>query len=373
MTQKKTKPEELLEKSHIDWSSQKIAAFQEILLDWYAGNYKDLPWRHMAHNPYAIWVSEIMCQQTQTGTVIPYFEHWLTLFPTLEKLAAAPEEKVLKAWEGLGYYSRARNLQAGAQKILQKFGGKFPEELSEILSIKGIGPYTAAAIGSICFGLVEPAIDGNLFRVTSRLFEISADISEAKTRSIFSSVLRDVMSHERPGDFNQAMMDLGNQICKPKEPDCLQCPIRDFCGANRSGHQESFPVKSSKIKPKDVYYQAFVLEDKGAYYLVQRPTQGLLAAMWTFPMIETKNVHPKLPDEFSVDILKTEELGEITHVFSHLRWHVRVIRCQLAGNFQKRTPKNAGWYEPEDFTKLVFPRPQVKMLKLLNLKESKRK
>lgn len=210
--------EELKENYKIDmWSEKKIEEFREVLLTWYDAQEADhnFPWR-LTNDPYKIWISEIMLQQTRTDTVIPYFERFMEAFPNVQILADAPEEKVLKLWEGLGYYSRARNLKAAAMQIVLHHDGVFPDEPEEIAKLKGIGPYTAGAVCSMAFNLPTPAIDGNLMRVMSRLFEIDLDIGVAKNRKVFQTVARYLIDPDRPGDWNQAMMDLGRTICTSK-------------------------------------------------------------------------------------------------------------------------------------------------------------
>lgn len=193
------------------WDTDKIDSFRKTLLAWYDREKRDLPWRH-TKNPYPIWISEIMLQQTQVATVIPYYERFLEWFPTIADLANADEERLLKAWEGLGYYSRVRNMQIAAQQILTDFDGHFPETYAEIAQLKGIGPYTAGAIASIAFDLVEPAVDGNVMRVMARLFEVNYDIGDPKNRKIFQAICEVLIDPKRPGDFNQALMDLGADI-----------------------------------------------------------------------------------------------------------------------------------------------------------------
>ena len=199
---------DLKEYGIIMWDAEKIASFRRTLLDWYDREKRDLPWRR-TKNPYYIWVSEIMLQQTQVHTVIPYYERFLDWFPSVRDLAEAPEEKLLKAWEGLGYYSRVRNMQKAAQQIMDDFDGQFPDTYDNIAKLKGIGPYTAGAISSIAFGLPEPAVDGNVMRVMARLFEVNYDIGDPKNRKIFQAIMEILIDPNRPGDFNQALMTLG--------------------------------------------------------------------------------------------------------------------------------------------------------------------
>ncbi|GAB2025708.1 A/G-specific adenine glycosylase [Lactovum odontotermitis] len=351
----------------MNWNKAKIKDFQTSLLRWYQASKRALPWRE-TNEPYKIWISEIMSQQTQVETVIPYYEKFLKKYPAISDLANADDAELLKLWEGLGYYSRARNLKAGAQQIMSEFKGDFPQEIDKIRSIKGIGPYTAASIASICFNLPEAAIDGNLFRVGSRVFAISDDISKAATRKIFDEKFRQVISYKEPGDFNQALMDLGASICLPKSPKCEICPISAYCAAFAQGTQEKFPVKSKKLKQKDVYYQAFALKSAGKYLMAQRPSNGLLADMWTFPLKEVQeNAEIDLPADFKSSVVKFEEIGEITHVFSHLKWHVRLIVCQLeTGQVHEESALyNQKWLSEKDLKSHALAGPQIKLFKFL--------
>lgn len=351
-------------------NTKEISQFNEILLSWYDRNKKALPWRE-SNEAYKIWISEIMSQQTQVETVIPYYERFLKQYPTLADLAAADDAELLKLWEGLGYYSRARNLKTGAQQVMAEFGGVFPKNLAEIRSIKGIGPYSAASISSISFNAPEPAIDGNLFRVTSRLFKISDDISKASSRKVFDGYLRKLISPSRAGDFNQALMDLGATICHPKSPKCQTCPLIDYCQAYADSTQENFPVKSKKIKQRQLYYQAFAIERAGRYLMVQRPASGLLADMWTFPLVEVaEHADIRLPAEFKDQVIKYDEIGEISHVFSHLKWHVRLIVCQMEEGLINDevtlyNEVNQAWLSKSDLKTRALAGPQIKLFKLL--------
>ncbi|WP_460022181.1 A/G-specific adenine glycosylase [Lactovum odontotermitis] len=352
----------------MNWKKAKINDFQLSLLNWYRVNQRSLPWRK-TRDPYKVWVSEIMSQQTQVETVIPYYERFVKKYPAISDLANADDAELLKLWEGLGYYSRARNLKSGAQQMMSEFDGEFPQEIDKIRSIKGIGPYTAASIASICFGQAEPAIDGNLFRVGSRIFEISDDISKSATRKVFDMKFRPLMSHHQDaGNFNQALMDIGAMICHPKSPKCEICPISAYCAAFEHGTQENFPVKSKKIKQKDVYYQAFAVKSGEKFLMSQRPSDGLLADMWTFPLRETaENAAVELPADLSNRVVKFAEVGEITHVFSHLKWHVRLVVCQLeSGLVQEETSLyNQKWLSEKDLKKHALAGPQIKLFRLL--------
>ncbi|MQW22216.1 MULTISPECIES: A/G-specific adenine glycosylase [unclassified Lactococcus] len=352
----------------------KSEIFQEKLLEWYDKNKKPLPWRQTT-NPYQIWISEIMAQQTQVETVIPYYERFMKKFPTIESLATADDAELLKMWEGLGYYSRARNLKIAANQMMTDFAGEFPSDLSQILSLKGIGPYTAAAIGSISFGLKEPAIDGNLMRVGSRLFKLETDISKSNARKDFDRVLSPLVSTDRPGDFNQALMDIGSTICTPKMAYCQQCPLHSFCLSSQDGSWLNYPVKTKKIKQKELYFAAFAMQNTlGEWYLEKRPATGLLANMWLFPMSElTKSEfenaasnglskRPKMPETIS----KINFVSNYRHLFSHQKWNIALFTCQTVDKFEisEASPdENKQWLK--DFTTHPLAGPQVKMFEIL--------
>lgn len=369
----------------VTWTQEKIESFQDDLLAWYHHEKRDLPWREST-DPYRVWVSEIMLQQTQVVTVIPYFNRFMEWFPTIEDLANAEEDKLLKAWEGLGYYSRVRNMQHAAKEMVETFDGKMPQTIEDILSLKGIGPYTGGAIGSIAFSLPEPAIDGNVMRVYSRLFCLSDDIALPKTRKVFDKYVRETMSQTEPGDFNQALMDLGATICTPTKPSCETCPIKHYCEARKTDTVSSYPVKKKKEKAKPLYYVADVIRNKtGAFLLEKRPEDGLLSNMWTFPMrdvtkedydrlvasydsVEKKELQVaeqlSLYEEEKIDIKEKQLLGIVTHIFSHRKWHVLVVEDLLRDTDREMLEKQK-WVYQEEFDQYVFPKPQQKMVDLL--------
>ncbi|WP_265458831.1 A/G-specific adenine glycosylase [Enterococcus sp. HY326] len=369
-----------------EWSSTEIQQFQKDFLMWYQQEKRNLPWR-INTDPYRVWISEIMLQQTRVDTVIDYYYRFMEKFPTIQALAEADQAELLKTWEGLGYYSRARNLQSAAQQIMAEFAGEMPQTAAEIVTLKGIGPYTTGAIASIAFNLPEPAIDGNVMRVVSRLFCLSEDISKPSSRKVFDEKMRLIISYEAPGDFNQALMDLGSAICTPKKPDCQSCPIQKYCRAYATQQQENFPVKSKKIKPKDVFLVAGIIENQaGEYLLAQRPAEGLIANMWTFPMIEVSQEFfkelqekwqgPKANDkQLTLDLVAEESpaifsnlpvvwqkrhFSEVTHVYSHLKWHVLPFYGRALKNFPMQG--NEMWVNQEAFPDFVFPKVQHKLI-----------
>ena len=296
------------------WNEEKIASFRRTLLTWYDTEKRDLPWRRTT-DPYHIWISEIMLQQTQVVTVIPYYERFLDWFPTIEKLANAPEERLLKAWEGLGYYSRVRNMQKAAQQIMTDFDGKFPSSHKDISKLKGIGPYTAGAIASIAFGIPEPAVDGNVMRVMARLFEIDYDVGDPKNRKIFQAVMEKLIDPDRPGDFNQALMDLGTDIESAKSPRPDDSPIRFFCAAYLHGTYDKYPVKAPKKKPKPTQIQAFIIQNEIGEFLLEKNTDGrLLGGFWSFPIMETNFISKQLDLFENVDaVLETLSQKAVCH------------------------------------------------------------
>lgn len=312
-------------------------AFRDDLIGWFTNEQRDLPWRK-DQDPYKVWVSEIMLQQTRVETVIPYFNRFIELFPTIEDLADADEEKVLKAWEGLGYYSRVRNLQAAVREVKENYGGTVPNTRDEISKLKGVGPYTAGAILSIAYGVPEHAVDGNVMRVLSRILSIWDDIAKPSTRKIFEKAVEELISHENPSFFNQALMELGALVCTPTSPSCLLCPVRDHCIAFHEGVEKELPVKTKAKKQRQVQLAAVVLRDQeGKTVIHKRASSGLLANMWEFPNVEINL--PFLRDKSYIQGLLTEELGlqtklgkmvgTIEHVFSHLKWDIQIFEAEL--------------------------------------------
>lgn len=383
---------ELKEKYGITmWTEDKIQAFRKALLDWYDAAGRDhLPWR-LNNDPYRIWVSEIMLQQTQVITVIPYYNRFMTLFPSIKELAEAEEDVLLKAWEGLGYYSRVRNLQKAAQQIMADYDGVFPNQPEEIIKLKGIGPYTAGAISSMAFGLPEPAVDGNVMRVFSRVFEIGDDIAKPATRKIFESLVRVLIDPDRPGDFNQAIMDLGTDICAPKNPRPEESPIKDFNQAYQNGTMHLYPFKSKAKKPVPKTMQGIVIQNGDHFLLEKRPESGLLANFWTFPLVEENwGDWPKIEqinflvaepaplNEEGMHALNTfldgkvkmtaeqiqPAVGSFTHVFSHRKWHITVHHVAVEG-MKEDLPENMQWVSRFDFPDYAFAVPQQKMWEII--------
>ena len=364
------------------WEEEKIASFREKLLAWYDANKRDLPWRR-TQDPYKIWISEIMLQQTRVDTVIPYYERFLDWFPTVAELAQAPEEKLLKAWEGLGYYSRVRNMQKAAQQIMENHGGVFPSSYDEISKLKGIGPYTAGAIASIAFGLPEPAVDGNVMRVLARLFEVDYDIGVPTNRKIFQAMMEILIDPSRPGDFNQALMDLGSDIESPVNPRPEESPVKEFSAAYQHGTMDRYPIKAPKKKPVPVYLTAFIIKDsQGRYLLEKNEREGLLSGFWHFPLIEVDSLSENLGQlslldgkgeaESNPEIISFEQDYDLAidwqdrscpivqHGFSHRKWQVQ-IRYGLVKEGEQPASESTVWLTPEEFSDYPFAKPQQKI------------
>jgi A/G-specific adenine glycosylase len=324
--------------------------FVQPLLEWYRRHKRDLPWRR-SRDPYHIWVSEVMLQQTRVETVIPYYERFLERFPTLEALAQAPEEEVLKLWEGLGYYSRARNLQSAVREVCERYGGVVPDTPEQISSLKGVGPYTAGAILSIAYGRPEPAVDGNVMRVLSRFFLIVDDIAKPSTRTRMEELVRGMIPQDAPGDFTQALMELGALVCTPRTPHCLICPVMEHCAARLEGMETALPMKKKAAPPRPEYRAAAVVKDRGGRILIRRrPAGGLLAGMWELPHIWLEDEQRELPDTWKMEFLRDalagegirveplRRIGREEHVFSHIHWHMDVFEFSAEGDFSREAP-----------------------------------
>ncbi|MFT4416711.1 A/G-specific adenine glycosylase [Fredinandcohnia humi] len=346
-----------------------IEQFQADLINWFEAEQRDLPWRK-DQDPYKVWVSEIMLQQTRVETVIPYFTNFVTSFPTIESLAHADEEKVLKAWEGLGYYSRVRNLHAAVKEVAEKYDGQVPNTVEGISSLKGVGPYTTGAILSIAYGVPEPAVDGNVMRVLSRILSIWDDIGKPKTRQLFEEIVRELISKENPSAFNQGLMELGALICIPGNPACLLCPVQGHCRAFAEGVQKELPVKSKKKAPTALSMSAVVLKnEKGQLVIHKRPSKGLLANLWEFPnhesMIEFSTQKEQLSDflknEFGIEAKLGEAFTTIQHVFSHLIWNITVFDGTLFGDVKETDTVKL--VDQEEIKQYTFPVSHQKILK----------
>ncbi len=305
------------------------------LLEWYRQNRRALPWRGTS-DPYAVWVSEVMLQQTRVETVIPYYQRWMEQFPTLQHLAQAEEQQVLKAWEGLGYYSRARSLHRAARLVVEKHQGRIPASPAELIRLPGVGRYTAAAIASMAFGQDEPALDGNLRRVTARLFNISLPARSPEGEAQILAHLRAHLPPGQAGDFNQALMDLGAMICTPRKPACERCPLAEFCLAKMLGIAEERPVLARRAATPLLTVTAAIIHREDRVLLTRRPANGLLGGLWEFPGGKQEEgetlpecLRREIREELGVEIEVGEPFGIYRHAYTHFKVQLHAFFCTL--------------------------------------------
>lgn len=312
--------------------------FSQRLLDWYHAYARRLPWRGLS-DPYAIWISEIMAQQTRVDTVIPYFLRWMERFPNVQTLAKADEQDVLAAWEGLGYYSRARNMLKAAQIIHSEFDDQFPLKREDLEKLPGIGRYTGAAITSIAFHQPEPVLDGNVKRVLSRVFDLAVMVNTSAGEKKCWELAEQLIPEEQPGDYNQAVMELGAMVCTPRSPLCGQCPVSDLCQSFALGNQAQRPVMQPKPAVPTYTVAAAVFKRGNAVLIARRPSKGLLGGLWEFPggKMEPGETLPlalvrEIKEELGVEIRVGEPLGEYKHAYTHFKVRLTAFACELDGS-----------------------------------------
>ena len=338
--------------------------FARRLLAWYGVHARTLPWRGHV-DPYAVWVSEIMLQQTRVETVIPYFERWMNRFPTIQALAQADEQDVLHTWEGLGYYSRARNLHRAAREVMSRFGGQLPATLGKLESLAGIGRYTAGAIGSMAFGLDAPALDGNLRRVLARVFNLAMSIRSPEGQKVLDELLTVHLPPGQAGDFNQAMMDLGATICLPRSPDCEHCPIADICQSRQLGVQEQRPVTAERRAVPHYTVTAAVIQRGSQVLIAQRPADGLLGGMWEFPGGKQEPgeslaecLEREIMEELGATVAVGSELGVFRHAYTHFKVTLHAFECTLTDGEPRPVQVNdLRWVDPARLS--AFPMGKI--------------
>lgn len=315
-----------------------LAALPQRLLPWFAEHRRELPWRR-DREPYHVWVSEIMLQQTRVEAVRGYYERFLTELPTVFALAEASEERLLKLWEGLGYYSRVRNLQKAAREVVERHGGVFPSDYDAIRALPGIGAYTAGAIASICFEQPTPAVDGNVLRVVSRLLATDAPVTDEKVRRVVTERLAAVYPAGHCGDFTQSLMELGATVCVPNgAPHCEDCPLRDLCRACRAGTQRSYPVKAAKKLRRTEQRTVFILRCGDKTAVTRRPARGLLAGLWQLPDVSGKLTAQEALEQAAAWGVRPTEIERVvhrTHIFTHVQWELTgcYLRCGETARF----------------------------------------
>jgi A/G-specific adenine glycosylase len=314
-----------------------VSPLSSMLLKWYGAHKRELPWRGTA-DPYRIWVSEVMLQQTRVETVMSYYGRWLQRFPTVQALARGTEKAVLRQWEGLGYYARARNLHRTSRIIVGRYAGRFPAEKDRLRELPGIGDYTASAVASIAFGQDEVALDGNVRRVLSRLFAIGVRLDTASGKSRLLAMAGKHVPPGRAGDFNQALMDLGATICLPRGPHCSICPVASLCQARRQKAQDRFPKVLRKNRVPHRRLGAAVISRRGRFLVVRRKSSGLLGGLWEFPNVEWKGraalrgaldsgFVEALASRYGITIVRGSRMGTVRHTYSHFRVTVHALSC----------------------------------------------
>ncbi len=342
------------------------------LLRWYDARQRDLPWRR-TRDPYAIWISETMLQQTRVETVIPYYERFLERFPDVESLASADRDDVYALWAGLGYYSRARNLQAAARRIVDEHGGLLPDDVDGLRSLPGIGRYTAGAVASIAFDRPAPVVDGNVIRVLTRWRGIRDDVRRREVVERLWDEAGSLARGARPGDLNQALMELGATVCTPRSPRCDDCPWLRTCDAAAAGDAESLPVKPKKPKPVKVEAVAAWIERHGRVLVVRRPQDGLLGGLWELPggplearEAREEGLHRQLRESVGLRVKQSEYRGHIEHLFTHRRLALHVFRCDaVEGRVRRRGFDAHRWIAPAGIAELGHGAPTRKALALL--------
>jgi A/G-specific adenine glycosylase len=326
--------------------------FSALLLEWYEQNARSLPWRGHS-DPYAIWVSEIMLQQTRVDTVIHFFLGWMERFPTVDALAAAPVDSVLKAWEGLGYYSRARSMHKTAQLLVNEFGNQLPHDFKTLTSLPGIGLYTAAAIASIAFGLDYAVVDGNVKRVLARLLPYTKEVNTPTGEKELRGIAQNLLPAGRAGDYNQALMELGALICLPRNPKCSTCPVSNLCASFRGNRQAELPVMKGKAAIPHITVTAGILRQDGKVLIARRPTSGLLGGMWEFPggKLEPGETHAQalareLAEELGITTVSGDLIGTYKHAYTHFKVTLYAYHAQITtGRIKLLEASDARWVD----------------------------
>jgi A/G-specific adenine glycosylase len=342
------------------------------LMNWYEENKRDLPWRKTGE-PYKIWLSEVMLQQTQVKTVIPYYQRWLEKLPTIQDLAAASERTVLKLWEGLGYYNRCHNFHKAAQLVCSEYNGKVPDHPDLFLELPGVGPYILSAVMSIAFKRVLPVVDGNVLRMVTRYIELWDDISKSATKKKVYHMLLDLIPENNPGDFNQAIMELGALICTPKDPTCSICPLKKTCQAKGRDSFYALPFRTKK-KKIPLHRVALAVIMKNDKFLIQkRPSIGHLAGMWEFPggKLEAgesseQAVVRECIEELDVSVKIIQKLKKVKHTYTHFKIELNIFICQLTSTLvQARQGQPIRWISPDEMNQYPFPSANYKFFKAL--------
>jgi A/G-specific adenine glycosylase len=339
------------------------------LLEWYDQHKRDLPWRDI-ENPYFTWISEIMLQQTRVDQATPYFLHFIDRFPTVQDLAEADQQEVLKVWEGLGYYSRARNMHAAAKMVVDEYSGQVPDTYDEITNLKGIGPYTAAAVLSIAFDKPHAVVDGNVLRVITRLEGIEDDIRKSATKNAVQEIADEWLDPERPGDFNQAVMELGATVCTPKNPTCESCPLQHECVAQQQVKTETIPYKSpAKKRPHHHIGVGVVRNEQNEVLIALRPDDAMLGGLWEFPGGKQKKkeqlpetVARELEEELGISVSVNQKIMSLKHAYSHFKITLHAYYCTLKeGTPTPKASQEVRWVSIDELPDYPFPKANRKL------------
>ena len=352
-----------------------VAAFREALPAWFDGARRAMPWRETGadgrRDPYRVWLAETMLQQTQVATATPYFERFVTAFPTLAALAAAPLDRVLVLWEGLGYYSRARNLHRAAQAVAAEHGGRVPETAEAFGALPGVGPYTTAAVLSLAYDVPLAVLDGNVVRVLARVFAVSEDSRAPRTRAALQRVATRLLDTAQPGRWNEAVMELGATVCTPRNPRCGVCPLNAVCAAFASGTPEAFPVVSPRrAVPQATVAVGLVTDDAGRILMQRRPESVMLGGLWEFPggKVEPGETPAEacareLHEELGITAEVGAAVATVDHTYSHLRVRIHAFRCRIAsGEPRTVTGEPMRWLAPDELDTVAVPRASRKII-----------
>lgn len=351
---------------------RQVLRFQQRLMQWYREFKREMPWRETS-DPYCIWVSEVMLQQTQVNTVRPYYQRFIRRFPDIRTLAGARQQSVLKLWEGLGYYARARNLHKAAGVVVAEHDGKIPTDWQAFHRLPGVGDYIAAAVLSIAFNRPHAVVDGNVKRVLSRLFMKEDPVNASPAAKVYAAMARDLLHHTDPGTYNQALMELGALICKPKTPACNVCPVNPHCRACLEGKVETFP-RREKRKPVPRHHIAVgVVQQDGKLLITRRKAEGLLGGLWEFPGGKVKKGESaeaaclrEIKEEVNLDVAVGEHLARVRHAYTHFKIELDVFLCDcLGGDVCLRGPVDYRWLELHEIDDYPFPKANLKFMAVL--------
>jgi A/G-specific adenine glycosylase len=352
---------------------KEIDQVRNVLIEWYRRHHRRLPWRE-TRSPYRIWVSEVMLQQTQVQTVLPYYRQFLQDFPDVETLANADLQAVLKAWEGLGYYARARNMHRAAKDIIQIHSGKFPESRNALRELPGVGDYIASAVLSIAFSQPYAVVDGNVKRVLSRLYELAEPVNKSFSYKTFKAAADNLLDHRQPGISNQALMELGALVCTPKNPDCRHCPICSQCSAYRTKRVDQFPKRVRRPKTPLYHIAVGVVYKNDHMLITRRKPEGLLGGLWEFPGGKVRNHESpdkacirEIKEEVNLKVTVDRHISQVKHAYTHFKILMEVFLCRyVSGEVKLNGPEDFRWITLREIHQYPFPKANHKFIHLLS-------